>query len=74
MSNYFLQLGSNNFSPLLSREGLGSLNWCSYSTVDDELRKNTNSTGNTEKNSVVVGLSQAIVLEKDTRVLLHVSL
>ena len=37
-------------------------------TVNDELGKHTNGARHTEEDSVVVGLSQAIVLEEHTRV------
>jgi hypothetical protein len=37
------------------------------------LRKDTNGSGDTEEDGVVVGLGQAVVLEEDTRVLLDVS-
>lgn len=63
-----LQLNTNDLSPLLSGERLGSLNRSTDCTVDDELRKDTNGSGNTEENSVVVGLSQTVVLEEDTGV------
>lgn len=63
-----LQLGSNNLGPLLGGEGLGALNRGSNSTVDDQLWEDTNRSGHTEENSVVVGFSQAVVLEKDTGV------
>ena len=36
------------------------------------MRKDTNGTGNTEEDGVVVGLGQAIVLEEDTRVSIDV--
>ena len=39
------------------------------STVDNQLRKHTNSAGNTKENSVVARLGQAVVLQKDTGVL-----
>jgi hypothetical protein len=64
-----LNLRTNDFGPLLSGERLGSLNRGTNSAINDELRKDTNGTGDTEENSVVVSLSQTIVLEEDTRVL-----
>jgi len=67
-----LQLGANEFSILLSGEGLWTLNWGSDGTVDDQLWENTEGTGNTEENGVVVGLSQAVVLKEDTRVGINV--
>lgn len=67
-----LDLSTNELSVLLSRERLGSLNGGSNSTVNNELRKDTNGTGNTKENSVVLLLSETIVLEKDTRVGVHI--
>jgi hypothetical protein len=64
-----LELGTNELSPCISAERLGALNGSTDGTVDDELGKNTESTRNTKENSVVVLLSQAVVLEEDTRVL-----
>lgn len=69
----FLQLGSNNLNPFLGGEGLGALDWSTNSSVNDQLWEDTNGTGNTEEDSVVVGLSQTVVLEQDTRVLRRVS-
>jgi hypothetical protein len=67
-----LQLAANELSVLLSREGLGSLNGSTNSTVNDELGKDTESTGNTEQNSVVGLLSKTVVLEENTRVGVHI--
>jgi len=64
-----LQLSANQLSVFFSAERLRSLYRSTDSTVNNELRKNTQSTGNTEEDCVVIGLSQAIVLEKDTGVL-----
>lgn len=69
LSQKRLQLSTNQLSVFLSAERLRPLNRSTDSTVNDELGKNTQSTGNTEEDCVVVGLGQAIVLEKDTRVL-----
>ena len=63
-----LQLGANKLGVGLSAEGLGALNGHAKSTVDDQLGQDTNGTGNTEQDGVVVGLSQAVVLEENTRV------
>mgnify|MGYP005989195041 CR=1 FL=1 len=57
-----------NLDPLLGREGLGALNGGTNSAVDDQLGKDTNGARNTEEDGVVVGLSQAVVLEQNTRV------
>lgn len=67
-----LQLAANELSVLLSGEGLGSLNGSTNSTVNDELGKDTESTGNTEQDSVVGLLSKTVVLEEDTRVGVHI--
>ena len=48
------------------------LNGGTDSAVNDELGEDTNGTRNTEEDSVVAGLSQAIVLEEDTRMGIHV--
>lgn len=63
-----LELGTDQLSKLLGREGLGSLNGHAVGTVDDELGKDTESAGNTEEDSVVSGLSESVVLEEDTGV------
>jgi hypothetical protein len=64
-----LQLCANNLGPLLSRERLGSLDRSTNSSVDDQLRQDTNGTGNTEEDGVVAGFGQTVVLEQDTGVL-----
>lgn len=64
-----LQLSSNELGVCLSAETLGALNGCTESTVDDQLGQDTEGTGDTEQDGVVVGLGQAVVLEKNTRVL-----
>lgn len=64
-----LQLCANQLRILFSAEGLRSLNWRTDSTVNDELGKDTQSTGDTEENRVIAGFSQAIILEEDPRVL-----
>lgn len=68
-SQTHLQLSTNKLGEGLGAVGLGALNGGTKGTVDDQLGKDTQSTGNTEEDGVVVGLSQAIVLEEDTRVL-----
>lgn len=64
-----LQLGTDKFGESLSAEGLGALNGGTKGTVNDQLREDTKSTRDTEQDGVIVGLSQAIVLKKDTGVL-----
>lgn len=63
-----LQSGTNDLSVLLSRERLWTLNWSTDGTVNDDLWENTNGAGNTEENSVVAGLGEAVVLEEDAGV------
>lgn len=64
-----LQLCANQLRILFSAEGLRPLDWRTDSTVNDELGKDTQSTGDTEENGVIAGFSQAIILEEDPRVL-----
>lgn len=47
-----LQLSSDKLGPGLSAERLWTLDWSTDSTVNDELRKHTNSSTYTEKNCV----------------------
>jgi hypothetical protein len=63
-----LQLGADQLGVGLGAERLGPLNGGTDGTVDDELGKHTKSARHTEENSVVVLLSEAVVLEEDTRV------
>lgn len=65
----YSELSTDKLSISLSAETLGTFNRSTKSTVDDQLRKNTQGTGDTEQNSVVVGFVQAIVLQEDTGVL-----
>jgi hypothetical protein len=58
----------DELSPLVSGERLGSLDGGTEGAVNDELGKDTNGTGDTEEDSVVVSLSETVVLEEDTRV------
>lgn len=58
----------DELNPLVSGEGLGALNGRAESTVNNQLRKDTDGARNTKENSVVAGLSKAVVLEKNTRV------
>ena len=69
-----LELSTNELGESLSAERLGALDGRTESTVDDQLGQDTQSTGDTEEDGVVVGLSQAIVLQEDTGVLKRTSL
>jgi hypothetical protein len=69
-----LKLSTNQLSVLLSAERLGPLNRSTDSTVNDELRKDTQSTGDTKENGVVAGLSKTVVLEENTRVLCRIAI
>lgn len=62
-------MSTDKLGESLSAERLGALDGGTETTVNDQLRKDTQSTGDTEEDGVVVGLSQAVVLEEDTRVL-----
>lgn len=64
-----LKLSSDKLGISLSAERLRTLDRGAESTVNDELRKDTKSTGNTKEDSVVVGLGKTVVLKEDTRVL-----
>lgn len=66
-----LQLSANKLGVSLSAETLRALNRSTKSAVNDELRKDTKGTGNTEEDGVVVGLSETVVLEEDTGVLFY---
>ena len=67
--SFHSQLSSNELGVALSAETLRAFNRGTNTTVDDQLGKNTNSTSNTEQNSVVAGFGQTVVLKEDTRVL-----
>ena len=69
-----LELSTNELGESLSAERLGALDGRTESTVDDQLGQDTQSTGHTEEDGVVVGLSQAVVLQEDTGVLKRISL
>ena len=69
-----LELSTNELGESLSAERLGALDGRTESTVDDQLGQDTQSTGDTEEDGVVVGLSQAVVLQEDTGVLKQASL
>ena len=63
-----LELGTDELGVGLSAEGLGALNGHTKGTVDDQLGQDTNGTGHTEQDGVVVSLGQTVVLEEDTGV------
>lgn len=69
-----LKLSTDKLGISLSAERLGTLDRSTESAVNDDLRKDTKGTGNTEEDSVVVGLGKTVVLEEDTGVLQRVSL
>jgi hypothetical protein len=55
-----------------SGNGFGAFDGAALEAVPDEARENTQLTGNTKENSVEVLLSEAVVLEEDTRVSIDV--
>lgn len=57
---------------LLGGEGLWSLNWQTKTTVEDQLRQDTEGSRDTEQHSVEGLLSQTVVLQQDTRVGVHI--
>ena len=57
-----LQLSSHQLGIRFCAEGLWSLNRCTKSTINDELWQDTQGSRNTEEHSVVVGLSQTVIL------------
>jgi hypothetical protein len=63
-----LQLSANQLGVSLGAERLGPLNGGTDSAVNDELGKDTERTGYTEEDGVVVLLSETVVLEEDTGV------
>ena len=67
-----LQLSANQLGVSLSAERLGPFNRGTDGAVNDELRKDTERTGYTEEDGVVVLLGEAVVLEEDTRVSVNV--
>lgn len=62
-------LRANNLGQSLRAVALGALNRGTQATVDDHLRQDTKGAGHTEENGVVIGLGQAVVLQKHTGVL-----
>ena len=64
-----LELSTDKLGESLSAETLGALNRSTESTVNDELRKNTNSTRNAKQDGIVAGFGQTVVLEENTGVL-----
>jgi hypothetical protein len=67
--SFRLKLSADKLGIGLSAERLGTLDRSTESTVNDDLRKDTKGTGNTEEDGVVVGFGKTVVLEEDTRVL-----
>lgn len=59
--------GNELFDPFRS-QGLRALNWQTHGTSPDQVGENTESTGNTEENSVVVFFMHTESSEEDTRV------
>lgn len=57
---------------LFGGEGLWSLNWGTKTTVNDQLRQDTEGSRNTKQNGVEGLLSQTVVLQQDTRVGVHI--
>jgi len=62
------ELSTDKLGPGLGGEGLGALDGGTDGAVDDELRKHTKGTGDTEEDGVEVLLLEAVVLEEDTGV------
>lgn len=69
---YTLQFGSDDFSPFLGREGLGSFDGSADCAVDDELREDTDGAGYAEEDGVVAGFGETVVLEENTGVSIDV--
>jgi hypothetical protein len=69
-----LKLSTDKLGVSLGAERLGTLDRSTESTVNDDLRKDTKGTGNTEEDGVVVGFGKTVVLEEHTRVLQRVSI
>lgn len=57
-----LQSRANQFSISVSTEGLGSLDWSTNGSVNDQLWEDTKSSRYTEEHRVVTSLSQAVIL------------
>lgn len=70
--NLFLQVSSDELSVLLSAERLGALDGSTESAVNDQLRQNTESAGDTEEDGVVAGFGQAVVLQENAAVRVNV--
>jgi hypothetical protein len=63
-----LESAANKLGICLSGEGLGTLDWCSNGAVDNELRKDSESAGDSKEDRVIVGFGETVVLEKNTGV------
>lgn len=61
--HHHLQLSSNELGKSIGAEALRTLNRSTQTTVNDQLGQDTKGTGNTKENGVVVGFSQAVVLQ-----------
>lgn len=72
--NLYLQLSTDEFSVLLGAERLGTLDRSAKSAVDNELWQNTEGARDTKENGVKTGFSQAVILQKDTRVRINVGI
>jgi hypothetical protein len=64
----FLQAGANQFGISLGAETLGAFNGSAQSAVDDELRKHSERSRDTEENGIVARLRQTVVLQENTGV------
>lgn len=53
-------------------ERLGSFQWQTERSVPNELWQDSESTGNSKEDGIVILLSQFVVLQEDTRVGIHV--
>lgn len=67
-----LQLSADELGIGVGAEALGSLDGRTESSVDDQLGQDSQSTGDTEQDSVVVGFGEAVVLEEHSRVGINV--
>jgi hypothetical protein len=62
------KLASNKLRIGLGAERLWSLNGHADGTIDDELGKHAEGTGNSKQNGVVVGLGETIILQENSAV------
>ena len=66
------ELSTNKLGPGLGGEGLGALDGGTDGAVDDELRKHTKGTGDTEEDGVEAHLVEAVVRQEHTRVSINI--